>query len=102
MVDKEYEELMKKVVAFGENELKNINADVDEIIKSNYKEEGVISRLFDRLINLEYVDNKTKTAIFYKLNRYTLTFNKELAIQYQVVFVEKNSKNVENTNNFSK
>ena len=87
-MDKELLELFKQVSIISENELKRLDNIVLDIIKNNIKNERVISEVFDSILSLEFVNEKNKSKIFYKLSSYCRTFDSSLADDYDKIFEE--------------
>ena len=85
---KELLELFKQVSIISENELKRLDNIVLDIIKNNIKNERVISEVFDSILSLEFVNEKNKSKIFYKLSSYCRTFDSSLADDYDKIFEE--------------
>lgn len=87
-VYKELSELFKQASINSERELKRLYNIVDDVIRNNIRNEKIISEIFDSILSLEFVDEKNKSKIFYKLSSYCRTFDSSLADDYDKIFEE--------------
>lgn len=87
-VYKELSELFKQASINSERELKRLYNIVDDVIRNNIRNEKIISEIFDSILSLEFVDEKNRSKIFYKLSSYCRTFDSSLADDYDKIFEE--------------
>lgn len=97
MEDKYYKDLKDSLIFISksnEDELESISEEIEEVIESKIDDEDTISRFFDRLLSLMFIDEDLLKKSYFKLIEYTRNFNKELADDYKELYYE----NIESDN----
>jgi len=61
---------------------------VEDIIRHQYKDERIISCVFDKMLSIVFVNEEDIKDIYYKFINYTKKFDKELAKDYEEIFIE--------------
>ena len=89
--DKEFKELIdliKLAYKLEKIEMKESSKLVDEIIEYKIEDENIISRVFDKMLSIAFTSLDDIKEIYYKLLKYTMTFNKELSNDYEEIFID--------------
>ncbi len=81
--------LTKDIQNINEEQFKNINKMIDNIIKYKCIDENIICQTFDMLLSLVFVDESDILYSYYKLINYTKKFNKELSNDYEKIFIDQ-------------
>ena len=82
---KELMDLFRQAANSAEKELSILSNLVDKIIEYNIQDERTISKVFDSILSIEFIDDDKKRNVFYKLSSYCRNFNKELADDYDEI-----------------
>lgn len=82
------EELIKKLIELNELEYKFILEDVDYILSNNIKSVKKIENVFDRMLNIAFLDSEKVKDIYYILLDYYKQINEENALEYNNFFLE--------------
>ena len=86
---KELKDMIIYVAELNKKELIKYTKIVNEIIESNITDEDIISRVFDQLLSLVFVDELLLKELYYKLLNYTKVFNEELSTDYEEIYKEQ-------------
>lgn len=81
--------LINKIIKLNQIEYKNIKNDINIVIKNNIKDINTIEKLFDRLLNLLFIDPNTIKETYYILLDYYKNINEEYAIEYEKIWIEQ-------------
>lgn len=81
--------LINKLIKLNQIEYKNIKNDINIVIKNNIKDINTIEKLFDRLLNLLFIDPNTIKETYYILLEYYKKINEEYAIEYEKIWIEE-------------
>ena len=81
--------LIKDIQSVNEEQLKNINIRINNIIKFKCIDENIISQTFDMLLSLVFVNEFDISCSYYKLICYTKLFNEELSDDYEKIFINQ-------------
>lgn len=82
------EELIKKLIELNELEYKFILDDIDYILNNNIKSVKKIENVFDRMLNIAFLDSEKVKDIYYILLDYYKQINEENALEYNNFFLE--------------
>ena len=84
----EIKELINELIEISNKQLNNLNEEVEKIIKYHITNEQAISKLFDSILSLPFVNDEEVKSLFYKLLNYCYTFNSDLATDYEKIYKE--------------
>ena len=84
-IEKELNDAFKTLIELSDQEIQEVKKIIDEIIEYKIQDEDIISHLFDRILNIVFIEDDKKRKMFYKLSNYTRKFNKELADDYDEI-----------------
>lgn len=87
---KEINELLRKL---NETEFKKIRVLVDEVIKNEITDENTIGHVFDRMLDLDFIDECEIKKIYFKLLDYSKQINEDLSYDYKEFYDEKYNEN---------
>ena len=85
----EYKDIVESAMYFTKIEYNDLIILIDKIINSKTKDENILSSIYDRILSLVFIGDNEIKSLFYKLNNYTKTFNKELSDDYENIFLEQ-------------
>ena len=85
----EIKDLVQVINKMNKKELEEVDGLVNNIIKYKHEDENLMSHVYDRMLSIEFIDEKNLKRTYYKLLKYTKKFNKELADDYEKFFIEK-------------
>ena len=86
--EKELNDTFKALIELSDKETEEVKNVIDEIIEYKIQDEEIISRLFDRILSIAFIEDDKKRGIFYKLSNYIRKFNKKLADDYDEILEE--------------
>lgn len=86
--EKELNDAFKALIELSDKETEEVKNVIDEIIEYKIQDEEIISRLFDRILSIVFIEDDKKRGTFYKLSNYTRKFNKKLADDYDEILEE--------------
>lgn len=92
------EELIRKLNELKELEYKYILNDVNYILSNNIRSSKEIENLFDRMLNIAYIDPEKVQDVYYILLDYYKEINEEYALEYNNFFLEI----IEEENNYKR
>lgn len=85
---KELVDMFKIVNQMEQREIEESSQLVEDIILYQYKDERIISDVFDKMLSIAFASEEDIKYIYYKLLNYTKEFDKELAKDYEEIFIE--------------
>ena len=87
--EKELNDAFKILIESSKKEVEEVKNIINEIIKYKIQDEEIISRLFDRILSIVFIEDDKKRKIFHRLSSYIRKFNKELADDYDEILEEE-------------
>ena len=98
----EIEELINSIIYSNKIEYRNLVIFINNIINSKTTDENIISKIYDRILSLVFINDIDIKSLFYTLYNYTKTFNKQLSDDYEIIFLDYFKEDNEFNNNLSK
>lgn len=81
--------LINEIIKLNQIEYKSIQKEINTIIINNIKDINIIEKLFDRLLNLLFIDPNIIKETYYVLLDYYKTINEEYATEYEKLWKEQ-------------
>lgn len=81
-------ELFEKVYDLSLVQIKMINDEINNIIKNHIKDVNQISKVFDSILSLVFVDDIIREESYNKLLNYCFSVDENLAEDYQKIYYE--------------
>ncbi len=81
--------LINEIIKLNQIEYKSIQKEINTIIINNIKDINIIEKLFDRLLNLLFIDPNIIKETYYVLLDYYKTINEEYATEYEKLWIEQ-------------
>lgn len=82
-------DLVNKIIKINQIEYKSITKEINIVITNNIKDINIIEKLFDRLLNLLFLDPNIIKETYYVLLDYYRNINEEYAIEYEKIWIEQ-------------
>lgn len=82
-------DLVNKIIKINQIEYKSITKEINIVITNNIKDINIIEKLFDRLLNLLFLDLNIIKETYYVLLDYYRNINEEYAIEYEKIWIEQ-------------
>lgn len=90
----ELREINEVLKIMNKRELEVISNLVDEVIKYKITDENTIGLVFDRMLDLEFIEEENIKNLYFKLLDYSEKINKDLSYDYKKFYNEKFSNNI--------
>lgn len=81
--------LINEIIKLNQIEYKSIKKEINTVIINNIKDINIIEKLFDRLLNLLFIDPNIIKETYYDLIAYYKNINEEYAIEYEKIWIEQ-------------
>lgn len=82
-------DLVNRIIKINQIEYKSITREINIVITNNIKDINIIEKLFDRLLNLLFIDPNIIKETYYVLLDYYRNINEEYAIEYEKILIEQ-------------
>lgn len=82
-------ETIEMLKAMNKREIKEISKLVDEVIKYKITDENTIGHVFDRMLDLEFIEESEIKNLYFKLLGYSEKISKDLSYDYKKFYDEK-------------